>query len=343
MSTFFPEIEPYRAGDLPVADGHVLYWEASGRKDGFPLLFLHGGPGSGSHPKYRRLFDPKRYNIILFDQRGAGRSTPHLGLEANTTQDLIDDIETLRHTLGIDRWIVFGPSWGSTLAIAYAEAFPEHVSALIVEAVFLGTQEELDWWHHPLGAPRFFPEAWADFIAPIPERYRTSPNEIARYCLDEMNKESEQHFVALNRLTDPNVSLGELRKSTLYRWTEYEERLSYLEKTADAARADLAIRGPAFVAAHSMIEAHYFLNRCFFEPDQLIAGARQLANTPMQILHSRYDMVCPPQSAFRLAEACPHAHLRILTLGGHGLTEPMQAMLNDAMDEVWQALAGHAG
>ena len=334
MSNLYPITEPRRAGDLAVGDEHVMYWEQCGAADGIPLLFLHGGPGSGCTPQHRRFFDPGKFNITLFDQRGCGRSAPHLSLEHNTTGSLINDIEALRHQLGIDEWVVFGPSWGSTLAIAYAQAFPEHVLALVVEAVFLGTESELNWWHGDGGVQRFFPEAFEDFIAPVPERHRTSAQAILNWCLEDMRIEAEDKFTDLNRLSDLNTSLGELRKSTLYRWTELEERISYLEKSAADARSALAARGPAYVAAHSLIEAHYFRNKCFFEPNQLLANARQLANLPMHILHSRYDMVCPPQSAFRLADACPHAQLHVLALSGHGMTEPMQAILNEIMSEL---------
>jgi proline iminopeptidase len=334
MTHFFPETKARRAGDLPVGDGHTLYWEQCGSANGTPLLFLHGGPGSGCSAKFRRLFDPRRFDVTLFDQRGAGRSSPHLSLTENTTGDLIDDIEALRHKLEIDEWIVFGPSWGSTLALAYAEAFPERVKALVVEAVFLGTRKELDWWHDPAGAPRFFPEAWADFIDPVPEKERHSPRSILEWCFGDMQRERNEKFVTLNRLGDAKASLGELRKSTLYRWTEYEDRLSYLEKSAADVRTDLAERGTAFVAAHSMIEAHYFLNDCFLEPNQLLDHARQLANTPMRILHSRYDMVCPAEAAVKLHRACPHAKLKMVTLNGHGMTETVQAELNEIMTQL---------
>lgn len=331
MTHFHPETNARRAGDLAVTDGHVLYWEQCGDEDGLPLLFLHGGPGSGCAPKYRRMFDPHLFNITLFDQRGAGRSTPHLSLEANTTAHLIDDIEALRQKLGIEKWIVFGPSWGSTLALAYAEAFPERVMGLVVEAVFLGTRREQDWWHSPDGVARFFPDAWQDFVAPVPERFRKSPRAIMQWCFEDMQREKDEKFVALNRLADPKASLGELRKSTLYRWTEYEDRFSYLDHTPQDVRKGLAERGAGFVAAHSMIEAHYFLNDCFLEADQLIEHARQLANTPMHILHSRYDMVCPAESAFRLAAACPHARLSLVPVNGHGMTETVQLVLNEIM------------
>ncbi|WP_417471296.1 prolyl aminopeptidase [Maricaulis sp.] len=331
MSPLFPPIEPHRTGRLPVSHGHELYWEQCGHAGGIPLIVLHGGPGSGCSPRYQSMFDPARFDITLMDQRGCGRSSPHLSLEANTTADLIADIEALRTHLGIERWVVFGPSWGSTLALAYAQAFPERVSTLVVEAIFLATPDNLDWWHSEAGAPRFFPEAFADFIAPVPERYRTSPRAIMDWCFDDMQRELAEGMTALRRLDDPAASLAELRQSTLYRWTEYEDRLSWLDQSAAATRTGLAGRGPDFVAAHSLIEAHYFRNSCFLEPDQLIANAHRLANVPMQILHSRYDMVCPPRGAIRLAAACPHAGLHMAPVNGHAMTDGVQAVLNGVM------------
>tara|TARA_R110000868_G_scaffold92734_2_gene257207 strand:- start:3009 stop:3977 length:969 start_codon:yes stop_codon:yes gene_type:complete len=316
---------------LPVEGGHTLYWEQCGAPGGTPLLILHGGPGSGASARFRQLFDPARFSITLFDQRSCGRSTPHLSLEANTTADLITDIEALRAHLGIESWVVFGPSWGSTLALAYAESCPERVAALVVEAIFLATREELDWWHSPGGAPRFFPEAFADFIAPVPEAHRGSPQAIMDWCFADMQREIEGGLAELGQLADPSMPLAELRRSTLYRWTEYEDRLSWLDQSAELTRTGLAERGPAFVAAHSLIEAHYFRNGCFLEPDQLIANAGRLAGLPMHILHSRYDMVCPPAGAVRLARACPHATLHMVPVNGHAMTDEVQLVLNAVM------------
>tara|TARA_R110002073_G_scaffold54023_3_gene139254 strand:+ start:678 stop:1706 length:1029 start_codon:yes stop_codon:yes gene_type:complete len=338
MSPQFPPLSPNLSGQLPVSAGHSLYWEQCGQASGIPLLVLHGGPGSGCSERFQRMFDPTRFAMTLMDQRGCGRSTPHLSLDANTTADLIGDIEALRTHLGIERWIVFGPSWGSTLALAYAQAFPERVSTLVVGAIFLSTRGELDWWHGEAGAPRFFPEAFADFIAPVPEPYRVTPRAIMDWCFEDMQREQADGFTALNRLNDPAASLAELRQSTLYRWTEYEDRLSWLDQSAQVTRDGLAERGLGFVAAHSLIEAHYFRNGCFLEPDQLITDAAKLANTPMHILHSRYDMVCPPRGALRLAAACPHAQLHMVAVNGHAMTDAVQEVLNGVMAGVLQPL-----
>ena len=334
MTALFPPNDPHRTSMLAVSDGHTLYWEQCGAPGGMPLLVLHGGPGSGASAKFRQLFDPARFNVTLFDQRGCGRSTPHLALEANTTADLIADIEALRQSLGIETWVVFGPSWGSTLALAYAEAFPERVKALVVEAIFLGTREELDWWHSPGGAPRFFPEAFADFIAPVPQAHRASPRAIMDWCFADMQREIEGGLAELRQLADPSLPIGALRRSTLYRWTEYEDRISWLDQSADATRAGLAERGVDFVAAHSLIEAHYFRYGCFLEPDQLVRDAGKLAGIPMHILHSRYDMVCPPAGAVRLARACPHAELHMVPVNGHAMTDDVQRVLNAVMAAV---------
>ncbi|GLK51685.1 MAG: prolyl aminopeptidase [Oceanicaulis sp.] len=331
MTDYFPSIPPRKADDLPVSGGHTLYFEECGNPDGLPLVFLHGGPGSGASAKYRRMFDPDVFDLILFDQRGCGRSTPHLSIEANTTAHLIEDIERLREHLGFERWMVFGPSWGSTLALAYAEAFPERVSGLVVEGVFLAQPSDLDWMHGPDGARNVFPDAWADFAAPAPERARKSPRAMMEWCFEQMQAEIADGLTLLRRLDDASVSLEEIRQSTLYRWTEYEDRLSYLDNPPEAVLSGLRARGAEFVAAHSLIEVHYFRNGCFLEPDQLIRNARQLSNIPMHILHSRYDMVCPASAAFRLARACPHAGFDLVTVNGHAMTETTQPILNRIM------------
>lgn len=340
MSAFFAEQAAWREGRLTVGDGHELHWECCGNPDGIPLVFLHGGPGSGVSAKFRRMFDPAVYNLVLFDQRGAGRSTPHLSLVGNTTQDLVTDIEALRAHLGIARWMVFGPSWGSTLALVYAQTHPEAVSALVVEAVFTARPDELSWWHGPDGARRFFPDAFADFIAPVPTALRDDHAAIARWNIDAMKAEIAAGMPHLADLENPATPLETLRRSALYRWTEYEDRMSYLDNPAETVRAGLSARGRDFVAAHSLIEAHYFSHACFLEPNQIFDQASQLADIPMGILHSRYDMICPARVAFDLALACPHADFRLVPINGHGMTEATQAELNQLMAAVTASIPG---
>ena len=334
MTEFFPDIPPREAGDLAVSDGHSLYYELCGRPDGVPLVFLHGGPGSGASPKYRRMFDPERFNLVLFDQRGCGRSTPHLELATNTTGKLIEDIEALREHLGFERWMVFGPSWGSTLALAYAQAFPERVSGLVVEGIFLARPSDLAWMHGPDGVRNTFPDAWADFAGPAPERARRSVPAMLDWCFEQMQAEIAGGLTALGRLGEDGIGPEEMRASTLYRWTEYEDRLSYLDNPAEAVLKGLKARGPDFIASRALIEVHYFRRGCFLERDQLLAHARQLSNIPMHILHSRYDMVCPASAAFELAAACPHAGFDLVPVNGHAMTEATQPVLNRIMSRM---------
>lgn len=332
MTAFFPELEPDQSGHIERPDGHELFWQMAGNPDGLPLVFLHGGPGSGCGPKHRRMFDPARFRMVFLDQRGAGQSLPLASLEANTTQDLIGDIEALREALGFDRWIVFGPSWGSTLALAYAQAHPERVRGLAVEAIFTATRQELDWWYSADGAPRFFPDAWSDFIAPIPPNHRGSPSTILDWCLADMLAERAGGFETLSNLA--TASLDEIRASTIYRWTEFEDRISYLDTEPQQVLEELRTKGMNFIIAHSLIEAHYFKHACFLREGQLLEDAHRLADIPMAILHSRYDMVCPPESAFNLARACPHAEFILVPLNGHAVTEPAQLALNGLMDRL---------
>ncbi|MFY0638936.1 prolyl aminopeptidase [Maricaulis maris] len=338
MSAFFPEPVVRREGRLAVSDGHELHWECCGNPQGLPLVFLHGGPGSGISPKFRRMFDPAIYNLILFDQRGTGRSTPHLSVTGNTTQHLVADIEALRAHLGLDCWMVFGPSWGSTLALVYAQTHPEAVSALVVEAVFAARPDELSWWHGPDGARRFFPDAFADFIAPVPAALRNDHTAIAHWYLDAMQAEIAAGMPDLAGLEQPETPLETLRNSALYRWTEYEDRMSYLDNPAESVRAGLSVRGRNFLAAHSLIEAHYFSHACFLEPNEIFNRAGRLAEIPMGILHSRYDMICPARVAFDLAEACPHADFRLVAVNGHGMTDATQRELNNLMADLTASL-----
>ncbi len=332
MTHYFPDILPRFTGRLAVTDEHELAYDLCANPDGIPLLFLHGGPGSGAAPKYRRMFDPAVFNLVLFDQRGCGRSTPHLDLTANTTAHLVADIEALRSHLGIERWIVFGPSWGSTLALAYAQAHPERVCGLVVEGIFLGRPADIEWTQGENGARMVFPDAFGAFIAPVPQAARMSVRATMEWYFEAMRAEVADGLKQLGTaLADPQTPLDTLRHSALYRWTEYEDRLSYLDNPAETVRDGLRARGANFVAAHSLIEAHYFLNDCFLEPDQLLRDAPRLTGIPMHILQSRYDMVCPASAAFELAAACPHAGFDLVAVNGHGMTEATQIVLNGIM------------
>ena len=277
------------------------------------------------------FFNPDIFDLLLFDQRGAGRSTPSLSLEANTTAHLINDIEALRRMAGHERMVIMGPSWGSTLALAYAEAHPDRVAGLLVGGVFLGTKKELGWWHDPSGVPRFFPDAYADFISPVPVDLRSSAPEVIDWYRKAMEDEVATGMPYLKALSSSDASIDQLRKSALYRWTEYEDRLSWLECSPEMARTGMAARGVDFVASHSMIEAHYFANDCFLSPGQLITNAEKLADIPIQIIQSRYDMVCPPGAAFKLAEMCPKAELTLVPVNGHAMTDQIFPLVAKAL------------
>ncbi|GMV18884.1 MAG: prolyl aminopeptidase [Polyangiaceae bacterium] len=297
--TLYPELEANQTGRLSVSDGHELYWEESGNPQGKPVVFLHGGPGAGTEPKQRRFFDPARYRIVLFDQRGSGKSTPHASLEDNTTWHLVSDIEALRAHLGIERWQVFGGSWGATLALAYAEKHPERVSELVLRGIFMLRQWELRWFYQE-GASRMFPDAWEKYLAPIPEAERG--DLIAAYH---------------RRLTSPE---REVRQEAARAWSIWEAATSFLY----ANLAHVAHAGEdEFSLAFSRIECHYFVNRGFFAREsQLLDDAVKLRHLPTTIVHGRYDVVCPLENAWDLARVLPHANLRIVPDAGHSAFEP---------------------
>lgn len=291
-------IEPYASERLAVGDGHTLYLEQCGEPAGIPVVFLHGGPGAGCGPSHRRFFDPARYRIILFDQRGCGRSTPHASLEQNDTWTLVADLERLREHLGITRWLVFGGSWGSTLALAYAQTHPERVMGLILRGVFLCRPEEIAWFYQQ-GASGIFPDYWQDFLAPIPEAERD--DLVAAYY---------------RRLTDPDPAT---RLAAAKAWSIWEGRCATL-------LPDQSIRSAfdddRLALSLARIECHYFMHGAFLQPDQLLQGARQLAGIPGVIVHGRYDMICPLRSAWELAAAWPDAALEIVADAGHAAFEP---------------------
>lgn len=310
MAALYPELEPFDTGTLQVDARHRLYFEQCGNPAGKPVVLLHGGPGAGCGPKMRRFHDPKHYRIVLFDQRGAGRSTPHADLVDNTTQALVADIEKLREHLRLERWQVFGGSWGSTLALAYAEAHPERVTELVLRGIFMLRRWELEWFYQQ-GASRLFPDAWAQYLAGIP-------------AVEHGDLISAYH----RRLTheDPAVRLAAAR-----RWSVWEAATSFLRQDPDFMSGH---EEEAFALAFARIESHYFVNGGFFEcDDQLLRDAHRIRHIPGTLVHGRYDVVCPIQNAFDLKAAWPEAKLVVAPTSGHSAFEPeIASALVDATD-----------
>ncbi len=303
----FAPLDAYASGMLDVGPPHRLYWEQSGNPKGLPVVFLHGGPGAGTAPAYRRFFDPESYRIILFDQRGAGRSTPEAELADNTTAHLVADIEALREHLGIERWVVFGGSWGSTLALAYGEAHPERCIGFILRGVFLFSEEEVAWFvgaseSGAKGMGWFFPEAHRAFAAHIPAAER---GDLLR--------------AYYQRLIDPDSAI---HKPAAAAWCAYENACSRLIPAAKGGRADSSDHYYAGALSMARIEAHYMMNGGFLGPDQLIKGLGVLAKHPAVIVQGRYDMVCPIATADRLARAWSGAQYRVVADAGHSSMEP---------------------
>ena len=297
--SLYPSLEPRRTGRLAVSDLHELYWEESGHPDGLPVIALHGGPGGGSSPEMRRFFDPKRYRIILFDQRGCGRSTPHSELHENTTWDLVRDIETLRGHLGVKKWLVFGGSWGSTLALAYAATHRRQVLGLLLRGVFLLKESEIRWFYQE-GASHIFPDAFERYVAPIPENER---NDLLK--------------AFYKRLTGKNAAV---RAEAAAAWARWEgETLSILGPKQRPPRFDEV----DFLDAFARIECHYFHNKGFFEKDGwLLEVAAKFGELPGVIVHGRYDVVTPLSSAWALNKVWPKAQLRVVPDAGHSSLEP---------------------
>ncbi|MBK1696768.1 prolyl aminopeptidase [Rhodovibrio salinarum] len=293
----FPSVHTQDQGQLPLDDRHTMYWETAGKPDGQPALFLHGGPGAGASADHRRFFDPEHYYTVLFDQRGAGRSTPLGETRDNTTQHLIQDIETLRQHLGIERWLLFGGSWGSTLALAYAQAHPERVTGLVLRGIFLGRRSEIRWFLTGMGA--FCPEAWDRFASYIPEAERG--DLLRAYC---------------TRLDDPDP---EIHVSAARAWSTYEGSCSTLLPSPETVAAFGDARTALGLAR---LEAHYFAHNAFLEEGQLLRDAGRLHGIPGTIVQGRYDVICPPQSAWELKQAWPQAQHVIVPDAGHSAMEP---------------------
>lgn len=317
MDALYPEIEPHTHGRLAVGDGHELYWEECGNPRGIPLVFLHGGPGSGCEPWHRRFYDPERYRIVLLDQRGCGRSTPHASVEANTTPHLVADLERLRGYLRIQRWVVFGGSWGSTLGLAYAQQHPERVLGLVLRGVFLCRPRDIQWFYQS-GADRLFPEAWADYAAAIPEA-----------------EQDDMIGAYYQRLTDPDPSV---REAAARAWSGWEGRTSCLVPNPDVIAHFDEIEVAISLAR---LECHYFIHDSFLETNQLLRDAPRLRDIPGYIVHGRYDVVCPVNQAVALHQAWPQARLEIVPDAGHSAAEPgILGALVAATDELAGQLEG---
>jgi len=293
----YPLIKAYASHSLKVESPHVLYIEESGNPDGVPVLFVHGGPGSGTEASQRCFFNPEKYRIILFDQRGSGRSGPHAELENNNTQALVSDMEEIREMLKIDRWVLFGGSWGSTLSLVYAQTYPEQVLGLILRGIFLCRPKEIQWFYQE-GASRLFPEYWEDFLKPIPSNERD--DLVAAYYRRLTGKNEISRMAAAKAW-----SLWEGRTATLM---GRQEVIKHFENTYTAL-------------SMARIECHYFINNSFLEPNQILKNANHLKDIPGVIVHGRYDVVCPVENAWELHKAWPEAELKIIEDAGHAASE----------------------
>lgn len=298
MRTLYPDIHPYAEHMIAVDDHHSLYVEESGNAHGIPVLFVHGGPGGGTSPAHRSFFDPEKYRIILFDQRGCGRSRPHASLQDNTSQALVTDMEVIRQQLNVDQWLLFGGSWGSTLSLLYAQTHPERVSGLILRGIFLCRQQDIQWFYQR-GASAIFPDYWLEYEKVVPEdergdmltayyRLLTSDNEIARMAAAKA-------------------------------WSVWEGRCSTLDPNGDLVDH---FADPHVALAMARIEAHYFINHAFMDANQLLNNTDRIRHLPTVIVHGRYDMVCPIEQAFALQQQLPNAELHIVRDAGHSAFEP---------------------
>ncbi|WP_116045069.1 prolyl aminopeptidase [Amycolatopsis palatopharyngis] len=310
----YPAIQPHEWGMLDVGDGNLVYWEVSGNPNGKPVVVLHGGPGSGSAPLTRRHFDPTVYRIVLFDQRGAGRSTPHVStpgtdLSRNTTWHLVADMELLRERLRIERWQLFGGSWGATLALAYAETHPERVSEIVLRGIFTARQSEIDWIYNG-GAAHLFPQEWAHYLAPLPDSERGDP------------------VAAYRRLViDPDPAVSE---PAAVAWSAWE---GAIVSVVPQEQFRNSYARPAVAVPFARIALHYFAHESWLEPGQLIREAGKLAGIPGILVQGRYDAVCPPSTAYELHQAWPGSALSILPGAGHAVNDPgVLAALRAATD-----------
>ncbi len=298
MLSSYPAIQPYEQHMLSVAEPHQLYVEVCGNPDGMPVLFVHGGPGGGCSEDHRRFFDPNKYRIILFDQRGSGRSTPHADLTENTTQALVSDMEMIRDFLGVDQWVLFGGSWGSTLSLVYAQTYPDRVAGLILRGIFLSRQHDMYWLFNGKGANYVYPDYWEDFTSAV------KLNEHSNYI-------DAYHAVLTG---EDEVA----RMAAAKAWSAWEGRCSSLQLTEDAMQWT---SDPHTALSLARIECHYMVNNCFLAPNQILDNMDKIADIPGIIVHGRYDMVCIFENAWRLHKAWPASTLQIIPDAGHSSKE----------------------
>jgi proline iminopeptidase len=298
LRKLYPEIAPYAQGMLDVGDGHSIYYERSGKPGGQPAVFLHGGPGGGFSPAHRRLFDPSVFDVVLFDQRGCGKSRPYAALEANTTWHLVADIERLREQVGAEKWLVFGGSWGSTLALAYAETHPQRVSALVLRGIYTLTKPEMDWYYQ-FGVSEMFPEKWERFLAPIPPAERG--DMLAAY---------RRRLIGEDKAAQREAALA---------WSIWEGETVTLLPDRSVAEP---FHDADYALAFARIENHYFVHGGWLEEGQLLKDAGRLSGIPGAIIHGRYDMPCPARYAYALSKAWPTAAFHLVEGAGHAFSEP---------------------
>jgi len=297
MRQLYPEIEPYQEHTLPVGDGHTMYIEESGNVDGIPVLFVHGGPGGGSNHNSRRFFDPELYRIIVFDQRGAGKSTPHASLQDNTTSHLISDMEKIRVYLNIDAWVLFGGSWGSTLSLLYAQAYPDHVEEMILRGIFLCRKKDIEWFYQD-GASRLFPDEWQNYKKQVP---------------------SDQHSDFISAYHQLLTSDNELQRMAAAKaWSGWEGACSSLKLNKGLKDQ---FTQPHIALAMARIECHYFINKSFITENQIIENMDKISHIPGVIVHGRYDVVCPVDNAYELGQHWLSGQLQIIREAGHSAFE----------------------
>ena len=316
MHTFYPEIKPYQRHQISVEPPHELYVDESGNPNGIPVLFVHGGPGAGCGKFDRRFFDPQVYRIVLFDQRGAGRSRPHAELQGNSTQKLVEDIEVIRTTLGIDKWVLFGGSWGSTLSLVYAQTHPERVLGLILRGIFLCRPVDVRWFYQD-GANRIFPDYWDDFVQPIPDDER-----------HDMMGAYYRHLTSDNQIQQMTAAKA---------WSLWEGRTATLRPNQEVIDS---FCDPHRALSLARIEAHYFVNNSFLEENQILRDAYRLEGIPGVIVHGRYDVICPFDNAYLLHKAWPGSELNIIREAGHASRE---AGIVDALIRATNEMARELG